>query len=502
LARTQSALDDATEKAAAAQAAIDKARAEADTAAKTGEKHLAEARTRIPEMTEAQAAARAAQTEAIKALGQSLAAQAAATAQNPETTPDNQDPTSPEASETAQADGADTQPPADTDAEPPSPTDLYQEARSLELRVARHYREASAAELALLQGIAMSEARRQVDVPISARPDAEQMLSTQQPVRTASGLKKLKDDLTRMRREVGAMADTAEAMAETAAGQEREGLRVAGAAMQDLAKQRIDAERGLAELARENAGSPAVDLSAQMAAADRIGEGSTPVESTGTDQQGAEASQPAPAAGAGGSEDQVEDTDTEWGASRKASFTPAPVLTTEVNAKPGRRLTTEGPAVDWLYLDAWYLAGPFPNPDRKNIHRQFPPETVVDLDAVYSGAGGRTVKWEFVQATEPMVKPEDAGEYTIWYAYTEVFLEEAADLWIAVGSDDRSDIWINGLKVWASSDQLKAWQIGEGYRKVHFREGVNRILYRIENGHGGMGFSLVIHTSRPAEAGE
>ena len=69
--------------------------------------------------------------------------------------------------------------------------------------------------------------------------------------------------------------------------------------------------------------------------------------------------------------------------------------------------------------------------------------------------------------------------------------EGHGDAVIAVGSDDRSDLWINEQKVWWSSDKLKSWRIGEGYRKVHLRRGVNRILYRIENGHGDISYNFV-----------
>ncbi len=502
LARTQAALDAAKEKASAAQATVAAAQAKADTLANTAKKHLAEARAAVPEFKAAQTSARTAQTEAIKALGKAMAAQASPSNKTDPPTTADADPSQPEAGEDQRADASEEQPAPDPASDTPSIAQLYDRARSLELQVARHYREASAAELALLQGISMNEARRQVDVPISARPDADQLISAPRPVRTVSSLQNLKSDLTGVRREVGAMADTAEAMAETAAGKDRAGLRVAGTAMQDLARQRIDAERGLAELARETAGSPAVDLSAQMAAADQIGKPAAAPGEAGEVAPKPDAGSHDPASGVGAAEMEEQEPVQPLLASRSGAAGAPPALTEKVEIMAGRRLTIHGPEVEWLYLDAWYLAGPFPNHGRSNIHRQFPPETVVDLDAVYSGAGGRTVKWEFVQSTKPMVQPENAGEYTIWYAYTEVSLEEAADLWIAVGSDDRSDIWINGMKVWASSDQLKAWRIGEGYRKVHFREGVNRILYRIENGHGGMGFSLVIHMNRPPEASD
>lgn len=158
----------------------------------------------------------------------------------------------------------------------------------------------------------------------------------------------------------------------------------------------------------------------------------------------------------------------------------------------------------WMYVNSWYVIGPFPNPDRINLHRKFPPDSVIDLDASYIGKGGRTVKWEYMQARSTLprhwwradskaeVVPYNAEEYGIWYAYAEVFSDIECDRWIAVGSDDRSDIWINDIPVWGSSNKLKSWRIDEGYRKVHFRKGRNRILARVENGWHVFGWSVCI----------
>jgi len=159
---------------------------------------------------------------------------------------------------------------------------------------------------------------------------------------------------------------------------------------------------------------------------------------------------------------------------------------------PGRKIMKSGQKTDWMYVDGWYLLGPFDNANRINRQRQFPPESVVDLNATYTGKDGQQIRWRFYQSGEPLVEPPNAEEYTIWYAFTELEFEEAMDLWIAVGSDDRSDIWINGQRVWASSNDLKSWRMFEGFRKVHFDKGRNRVLYRIENGWLNMGFSLMI----------
>ena len=163
-----------------------------------------------------------------------------------------------------------------------------------------------------------------------------------------------------------------------------------------------------------------------------------------------------------------------------------------------------GEPAKWMYVRDWYSIGPFPNPDRINIQRKFPPESVVDLDATYVGKDGRTIKWEFMQTRNAPPKESwmtdgrasatapNAEEYGIWYAYAEVFTDVACDRWIAVGSDDRSDVWVNDMPVWGSSNKLKSWRIDEGYRRIHLEKGRNRILARIENGWYGMCWSLCI----------
>ena len=63
---------------------------------------------------------------------------------------------------------------------------------------------------------------------------------------------------------------------------------------------------------------------------------------------------------------------------------------------------------------------------------------------------------------------------------------------MAIGSDDFSKVWIEDQLVWSSGKSLKAWKLNEGLRKVHFKAGINRVLYRVENGNDKTEFSLVV----------
>lgn len=147
---------------------------------------------------------------------------------------------------------------------------------------------------------------------------------------------------------------------------------------------------------------------------------------------------------------------------------------------------------DWMYVDTWYLIGPFPNPNRANINRQFPPDQQIDLDAVYIGKDNRKVRWQFYQSPRPNVTPPDDEQYQIYYAYTELYFDSPRDLWVFVGSDDQSRMYVNDVCYWKSSDILKGWKPDEGKRKIHFKKGVNRILFRVENGWNSTAFSMIL----------
>ena len=169
-----------------------------------------------------------------------------------------------------------------------------------------------------------------------------------------------------------------------------------------------------------------------------------------------------------------------------------PKLPPDVPAVGAHVLNADGRPTEFMYIDSWYTICPFPNPNRINIDREFPPDSLVDLDATYVGKDGRTMRWQFVQSEKPQIIPADPDQYGIWYAYTEFYCDKPHDVWIAAGTDDRGTLKINGVPVWISSKRLKGWQIDEVWRRIHLQQGVNRILYRVENGWLHVGFSLVL----------
>jgi hypothetical protein len=147
-------------------------------------------------------------------------------------------------------------------------------------------------------------------------------------------------------------------------------------------------------------------------------------------------------------------------------------------------------------LDTWYIIGPFPNPNRMYLDKKFPPESEsegsVDLDATYIGKDGVKLEWEYKTSAQLMVTPRIVDNYAIWYAYTEIYSEKDQEPYMIFGSDDYSRIWVNGKKIWSSGKTPHKWIPDRGFVKVKLDKGFNRMLVKIENGPGTMGFSVAV----------
>jgi len=363
--------------------------------------------------------------------------------------------------------------------------EIYNAGVKTERLIAEQFREIRAAKLAMLQNITLDEARPSVDVPTSVRPKLNEAL-LRKHIDSPEWIEPYRKEMKAALGEMESMVVFAESLlrlAQDYVRDDNEGF--------ELAMDMIESRMSM--LARENADMPFADLSELMARMESLRE--QEFESLTDGEEGEEEGPHGQHGLLALTPDEEEDPESE----RHGSGLPS--LGGLRDRKPksliaGRVVSSRGDPVEWMYVDSWYILGPLPNPGRKNIHRKFAPESAVDLDGVYATSNGRAVRWRFFQSTEPRIEMPDAEQYTIYYAYTELYFDKPRDLWVAVGSDDRSDIWINDMKIWQSSDELKGWEIGEGLRKVHFRRGFNKILYRIENGWGRMGFSMTIRTRR------
>jgi hypothetical protein len=149
---------------------------------------------------------------------------------------------------------------------------------------------------------------------------------------------------------------------------------------------------------------------------------------------------------------------------------------------PGRKLMAHGERSEWMYIDQWYIIGPFANPNRENLDKKFPPESGVDLDAVYIGKDGRV-----------LIIPHQPADYAIWYACTEIWSDKDEKRWCIFGSDDYGKTWVNDELVYASGKTPHEWIPDRAYKEVQFRRGPNQVLFKVENAWGRTGFSMCVY---------
>jgi hypothetical protein len=340
--------------------------------------------------------------------------------------------------------------------------DLYADAIASERRSAEAYRQIRAIDRAMIEGIPLERALQETEYTPPIRP-ALNASHSNALLDFLGGSTLEPTDIETARQQIAAMNALGHRLrdrvqAELGGGEQGATVRL------DWVKRRAAQSAHLQALAQED-GQQAKDLTAAL--------------------RGLPGGKTSPGFRTG----QAKDRETQ---DRPASLPPPIPAGLDIKAVPGRKILPGAPASAWMYVDSWYTIGPFPNPQRANINRSFPPEQGIDLDAAYLGKDNRTIHWKFVQSAGPLIVPADPEEYGIYYAYTELWFDRPRDLWIAVGSDDKSTLWIDDRQVWISSDVLKGWHIDEGLRRVHFKQGLNRIVYRLENGWRGMGLSLVI----------
>ena len=386
-----------------------------------------------------------------------------------------------------------------------APADLVQAfdlAKELESAITESYKDIKATQTAISRRMSIDAAQKITDV---AKPER-----LQADVRTLEAKPRTKEDFDRQKRAQADVVRETDTMVEATVAMMKEAMEIMWA---DKAKQpRLNqdepeairrlaaedfAERASAEAQAERLAAmqaeSAYQLELENAAAEDAGQKAKDLAALMAQQ-----------------EEKPAEKGAETASSGVAQMPPA-LKGGDLALLPGNvmHLETEtkgGIPAKWMYVTSWYVIGPFPNPNRANLRRKFAPESVQDLDATYVGKDGRVLKWEFMQANNydrpnawggkefnaAEIVPPNKEEYSIFYAYAEVFMDRDCDRWVAIGSDDRSDVWLNDIPIWGSSNKLKAWTLAEDFRRVHFKKGRNRLLARVENGHWNFGWSVCI----------
>jgi hypothetical protein len=176
----------------------------------------------------------------------------------------------------------------------------------------------------------------------------------------------------------------------------------------------------------------------------------------------------------------------------------------------GRMLGAGGQYATRVYLNTWYLIGPFPGRHNEGLfdNPAYPPEKAVLLDAVYFGKDKRLLKWRYVTAQRYPLVPPDLAEDSVYYGYTEVFVDQACDLTAWIGVDDDVQIYLNDRLVWKGGNvnkrpyfdaifnpntpYLRDYNRTEGTRLLHFNKGRNRVFFKMSNGPNDPFLSMVL----------
>jgi len=173
----------------------------------------------------------------------------------------------------------------------------------------------------------------------------------------------------------------------------------------------------------------------------------------------------------------------------------------------GRTFGAGGTWAERVYLDTWYVIGPFEGHGDESLQWGYPPEDDVDLDAAYPGADGRTLAWQFTSRGFYPFVPPDRRPDSVFYAYTELRVDDERDVWISIAADRDSQMWLDDRLVWVSSPGDKPWyhppyylrdelvgslSLAEGQRRLHLTAGVHRLLFKLVEGDERAFFSVVL----------
>ncbi len=136
------------------------------------------------------------------------------------------------------------------------------------------------------------------------------------------------------------------------------------------------------------------------------------------------------------------------------------------------------------FLMDWHLIGPFDNTDLAGFDAIYPPETTVDLGAVYPGKDDREVTWR------PHTTDDDYGmvdfnepfgylKGVVGYAFTEFHSDRERDAELRLGCKNAWKVWFNGELVFGRDEYHRGMRIDQYQLPVRLQEGTNTILLKI-----------------------
>ena len=176
----------------------------------------------------------------------------------------------------------------------------------------------------------------------------------------------------------------------------------------------------------------------------------------------------------------------------------------------GRKLGAGGEFANRVYVNSWYLIGPFAGKHGRDMFAtdRYPPEQAVVLDAAYRGKDGRFLTWRYMESPTYPLEPPDMAEDSVYYGYTELMMDSERDLVMWIGADDDVQVWINDRLEWkggnvnklgffrqvyeSGNDYKQPYNLNEGKVTVHFRKGRNKLFFKLSNGPNKAFLSMVL----------
>jgi hypothetical protein len=180
----------------------------------------------------------------------------------------------------------------------------------------------------------------------------------------------------------------------------------------------------------------------------------------------------------------------------------------------GQIIGAGGDFAQRVSINNWYVIGPFPGNSGRGLfsNGKYPPEQVIDLDAVYFGKDNRLLTWEYLNENHYPLIPPIVTSDAVYYGYAEIKFNQAQDLWVWIGADDDVQVEINNQKIWDGGNVNKqgffdriytsgtyffhTWNLTEGKRLVHFNKGRNTVFFKLSNGPERCFFSMILTSEK------
>jgi tetratricopeptide (TPR) repeat protein len=146
------------------------------------------------------------------------------------------------------------------------------------------------------------------------------------------------------------------------------------------------------------------------------------------------------------------------------------------------------------FLTDWWLIGPFDNERGAGLARVFPPETRVDLTAVFDGKQ-RPVRWRRIPVADAPTGKLDIGAcfrpntQMLVYAATVLHADEPTDVLLQLGSAEAFAVFVGGREV-ARRDVRRRFAFDQDAIPVQLAAGPNLVLVKLCNQEGDASFAL------------